>query len=411
MWDRVLAAAEASPVCTEAVARTFVTSMAGFFVAYHALALSVFRGGAKEQLNKRSWILTTLSALCMTLASLPYVYQLLRHGFHWGHVDAYRESLAEPMSIFFVAYLVSDLLWGSVYYRHLINFTSGWVHHSAYVLMVLYWLHRGWSHAFMAAAVMEIPTWVMGIGRMSPKLRSFRAFTTTFLSTRIVFHAALIVSLSTEAGRGIGGESLSWQPFISSICVFPMHVFWAYKLVRSNMRRHKKRLEERAAASCAEAASGVPLRDPAKSEAEREGRARAHRVLAAAVRKLWSTAPEAWRKAYAEELARTRDEKGVEDSELRRSLIARRVLSRHIARGLGKRKDNVPFLQDGPLTIELGQGTVIKIPPEIQLLLLGQKYVVSEYPVEREASGSRRQRIIGQVRRRLEVARRDVVVF
>lgn len=134
-------------------------------------------------------------------------------------------------------------------------------------------------------------------------------------------------------------------------------------------------------------------------------------MLAAAVRKLWSTAPEAWRKAYAEELARTRDEKGVEDSELRRSLIARRVLSRHIARGLGKRKDNVPFLQDGPLTIELGQGTVIKIPPEIQLLLLGQKYVVSEYPVEREASGSRRQRIIGQVRRRLEVARRDVVVF
>ena len=48
---------------------------------------------------------------------------------------------------------------------------------------------------------------------------------------------------------------------------------------------------------------------------------------------------------------------------------------------------------------------------ELDPILHGQKYVVSEYPVDREASGSRRQRIVGQMRRRFEVARRDMVVF
>ena len=61
--------------------------------------------------------------------------------------------------------------------------------------------------------------------------------------------------------------------------------------------------------------------------------------------------------------------------------------------------------------MNLGRGINIHVPRELDPILNGQKYVVSEYPVDREASGTRRQRLVGQMRRRFEVARRDMVVF
>ena len=62
-------------------------------------------------------------------------------------------------------------------------------------------------------------------------------------------------------------------------------------------------------------------------------------------------------------------------------------------------------------TITLGKGIKIKMPRELDPIIHGQKYVVSEFPVEQTASGTRRQRILGQMRRRFEIARRDMVVF
>ena len=61
--------------------------------------------------------------------------------------------------------------------------------------------------------------------------------------------------------------------------------------------------------------------------------------------------------------------------------------------------------------VPIGKGIKISMPRELDPILNGQKYVVSEYPVDREASGSRRQRIVGQMRRRFEVARPAMVVF
>lgn len=47
------------------------------------------------------------------------------------------------------------------------------------------------------------------------------------------------------------------------------------------------------------------------------------------------------------------------------------------------------------------------LPPD----MLGQEYSVREFPVERNDQISRHRRLIDQIRRRMEVARRDVVVF
>lgn len=50
----------------------------------------------------------------------------------------------------------SDLGLGSIYYRHLINLSSGWIHHSVYTFLFAYWLHQGWSHIAVMACVFEV---------------------------------------------------------------------------------------------------------------------------------------------------------------------------------------------------------------------------------------------------------------
>lgn len=406
---RTAAVASSSPVCTEANAQVLVASLFCFASVYHIVAFGFLRGQSKELRAKRSWIITTLSSGCISACSLPYVYQLMRGGFEWGSVSRRTTELANPASMFFVAYLFSDLFWGSVYYRDQIQVSSGWVHHSLYMVFVLLWLHFGWSHVFVAATIMELPTFIMGLGRINSVLRSYRAFTVSFLTTRVAFHLALLYSLFLPAGRLSNGEYTSIGPGISALCALPMHLFWGYKCVRSSLRRRQKRLAvAKDKLSATELGNGTPVSAAVLSE--QESQARTQRLVAAAVRALWNSAPESWQTAYTEELMRAR-EQGLQDSEVRRTLVARRVLGRQVSAALENRRNNVPGARDGPQKLRVGSGKGITVPPELQLLLQGQKFVVSEFPVEREASGGRRRRFIGQMRRRLEVARRDMIVF
>mgnify|MGYP001577848294 FL=1 len=60
---------------------------------------------AKKAAKARAWVLTAFSSLVMTLASLPFVADFVRHGADVALV-ARREELARALSAFFVAYLL-----------------------------------------------------------------------------------------------------------------------------------------------------------------------------------------------------------------------------------------------------------------------------------------------------------------
>lgn len=376
--------------------------VASLAVAFCLIAL-LYQGESKERRRQRSWIITTISALCVTVLSLPFVYELIASGFDWTCVNQRVDSLATPICMLFAGYLVADLLVGSFAYRDQIQTSSGWVHHSLYFLCCLFWVHKRWSAGFAVAAVMELPTFVMGIGALFPSLRTHWGFTISFLVTRIAFHIGLICSLINPEGRFVKDSSAHWGPVTFAALAFPMHVFWGYKCVRG-LNRHRRRV---AAARAAAAANNPKVE--AGSLTETEVQARARKLLDGAVRRLWSTAPEGWRNAYTEELARCRAD-GLKGNFAPRSLIARRAITRQLSRRFLKSSDNMPRYREDVQTVRIGGGIELRIPPELQVLR-GQNYVVSEFPVEKEAFNSRRKRIVGQMRRRIEVARRDMVVF
>lgn len=94
-----------SPLRNPRLPKYFGMSIVLLHAAFHVLSHTAFRGADPKKRKQRCWILTTVNAFAMTAASTPYLYDLLASGFDL-HAVKCRAWLAEPMSCFFVAYLV-----------------------------------------------------------------------------------------------------------------------------------------------------------------------------------------------------------------------------------------------------------------------------------------------------------------
>ncbi|KAJ1033109.1 hypothetical protein NDA16_000387 [Ustilago loliicola] len=235
---------EGSALASSRLHTIFYASLVIQHVIFHGLSHSWLKGDSKDMLKKRCWILTTLASFVMCVASLPYLYDLILGGFDLHSIRPRTKTVAEPLAAFFVAYLLSDLTLGSIYYRKLINLSSGWIHHIAYTFLFSFWVHKGWGHIAAAAAIFELPTLIMGVASIHPPLRSNMAFTVTFFATRIFYHFALLLSSVTKHGRSAPGINGSWGPTISLAVTYPMHLWWGYKCICSIRRRmYKRKLE------------------------------------------------------------------------------------------------------------------------------------------------------------------------
>ncbi|KAI6162835.1 hypothetical protein EDD17DRAFT_1572703 [Pisolithus thermaeus] len=186
--------------------------------------------------KQRSWILTTISSAVMTIASLPLAYD---------YFSSYADITRIPQSSmwtycacrFFQAYLIADIVLGLLHYRSKVNWLTGWVHHSIYVLVVEYAVRMNWSHIFCLCAIMEIPTFVLAIAALNPNLRSDVLFATTFFLTRIALHVRLGLSFFLQRARVTEG---SMGPGILMACIFPLHAFWFSGCVKGFVKRNQQ---------------------------------------------------------------------------------------------------------------------------------------------------------------------------
>lgn len=180
-----------------------------------------------------------------------------------------------------------------------------------------------------------------------------------------------------------------------------------------------------------------------RSPAEAQDRAR--RLVADAIRKAWSSAPEAWRRQFEAEMGdeaipsraraamtgrrRSGDSTATSASETdseslsaeeksrmqRGKAAARRAFFRALRRAIHGRlpgddeevaSQGITGAKDRRILEAILKLSGLPLPPD----LVGQDYAVREFPVERDVAGGRRKRIVGQIRRRMEVARREIVV-
>ncbi|KAK0470920.1 hypothetical protein IW261DRAFT_919172 [Armillaria novae-zelandiae] len=224
----------AQPVMDTVPAKQYSVAVQSFIAllcAYHLLAP---RFTTSKQL---SWIMTTIVSCIMTLTSLPFLWNYFTNH---GVKDVARiPLLAVPANRFFQAYLVCDLMTGTIYYRSQISIVTGWFHHMLYIMIVEIAIRRSLAHVFCLCCIMEFPTFILGLGSLYPSLRSNILFAVSFFATRILFHIMLCISYYLPNNR-LYATNGSFIPLILLTLVFPLHAMWFYACIKGFVRRATK---------------------------------------------------------------------------------------------------------------------------------------------------------------------------
>ncbi|KAF8598973.1 hypothetical protein BDV93DRAFT_547167 [Ceratobasidium sp. AG-I] len=189
------------------------------FVAFYYLVAPRY-----TTLKQRAWVLTTLSSLLTSVAALPYFYDFISSG---GRVQALRASSAWSDTVVrvFQGYLVSDLLLGALCYPKYVNISTGWVHHTLYFILIHYITSMGWSNIFCLGLIMEVPTLILALGSLHPRLRSDNLFASTFFAFRIVFHIILILAYAATYRNSRFSQPARLSLNSNATCIPPNHPF------------------------------------------------------------------------------------------------------------------------------------------------------------------------------------------
>ncbi|KAF9359854.1 hypothetical protein BGX26_011231 [Mortierella sp. AD094] len=125
--------------------------------------------------------------------SSPSVWHSLRHSrwFFDLRFTPSDSSITQAAVIFFACYLILDMACGALHYRERVSILTGWFHHAMYTGICYYTLITGESHTFTSFMVIEVPTFIMGLGFLHKPLRNDMLFGSTFILFRILFDFAL----------------------------------------------------------------------------------------------------------------------------------------------------------------------------------------------------------------------------
>lgn len=169
--------------------------------------------------RERAYVCTLLSSSITSMSSLPLVYQLLTNGGDLSEILVYR-TWTVIATTFFMTFLIMDLSIGIVFYKDKIELLTGWIHHITYLGVLTWAIHNQYTSVFIMMCSLEVPTFILAIGSVRSYLRRDYIFATTFLLTRILFHAYAIKCAWVMKPYG---------PVVNAVAAFfPVHCFWFY---------------------------------------------------------------------------------------------------------------------------------------------------------------------------------------
>ncbi|KAF1802472.1 hypothetical protein V8B55DRAFT_1378007 [Mucor lusitanicus] len=185
--------------------------------------------------RERAYVCTLLSSSITSTCSIPLVYTLLTNGGDLTEILAYR-TWTVIATTFFMTFLITDLVVGSIFYRSKIELLTGWIHHITYLGTLTWAIHNQYTAVFIMMCSLELPTFILALGSVRSQLRRDYVFASTFLVTRILFHAYAIKCAWVMKPYG---------PVVTALSAFfPVHCFWFYGFIKQQIRLAAKRKQE-----------------------------------------------------------------------------------------------------------------------------------------------------------------------
>ncbi|CAO3660461.1 unnamed protein product [Umbelopsis ramanniana] len=185
--------------------------------------------------KQRAYVLSLLSSLATTLGSIPLIREIIQNGWDLESIIAERWWTV-VLSTFFATFLFLDLAIGVAFYRKRIDPLTGWIHHTTYMFTLAWVLKYRLASIFITMCSLEAPTFLLALGSIDSKLRHDYTFAFFFVSTRILFHAYMIVATYQCA-------SITTSATVALCIFFPLHCYWFYGFIQQQIRLNQKRKE------------------------------------------------------------------------------------------------------------------------------------------------------------------------
>lgn len=152
-----------------------------FMVMYIAL-FQIFR---TKDIKKDCWIVSFVNAIFSTfigLIEILHMYNII--SFRIGYLQSY---------LLFVAYLLSDLLIGTIYYKSKLTFLFGYVHHILYIMIMSYMYSINMYHITNLSMVEELSVVVLSLGIFNSTLRNDLLYGVITFIVRILYHISMYI--------------------------------------------------------------------------------------------------------------------------------------------------------------------------------------------------------------------------
>lgn len=196
------------------------STLLSFFVLDQFIFYHLLTGGTHNKLSQKqkAYVLSLKSSLTMFIGSLYSNYVFFTQ--FTGTMTEFlaRENFVdELLTIFFISYLIMDMVIGTLYYKKYLCNLAGYPHHVVYIIVCLTSLHQKSYRLFMLYMICELPTFILALGSYDEQYRQDRLFGITFFLTRIVYFIYISSFVFNNTFH-----------IILICCILSVHVYWFY---------------------------------------------------------------------------------------------------------------------------------------------------------------------------------------
>ena len=193
------------------------TCLYGLFI--HSVFAICLHTLGKQQSARLAYCISVLGSSILSIVSTAYIITRIWQYGLGAFILVGDDVISKAMAMFYMMILMSDIFWGLQYYPQHFELLSGWVHHIAYIVILYYIFIFGVSRGFALCCLEEIPTLILGLGRIFPTLRNDVGFGATFFVFRVVYHGILtIVAFATP--------KVPWIFCWFFVAAFGLHMYW-----------------------------------------------------------------------------------------------------------------------------------------------------------------------------------------
>ncbi|KAF9550975.1 hypothetical protein EC957_010742 [Mortierella hygrophila] len=176
--------------------------------------------------------------------------------------------------IFFMAYLLMDIILGLLYYQEQVTLLAGWLHHTAYIGITYYAVTQGETFTYAMFFPMEVPTIVVGVGCLDKSLRRDMLYGLSFIIFRILFD----ISLTHEV---IWNREREMTTTLKTILIFKS--LMNLKFLQGWISQQKRLARRRRAEAAAKAAASMVVEASIAADTAAAGENKITSIIAPAI--------------------------------------------------------------------------------------------------------------------------------